>query len=118
MACCPTTWPTPSKQSRTQRGLSVCWPIRSSAIPKRCSMVEANRRQRMHWPFPSRNLLTLGLLLLVLAGCANTPPTQFYILPTLASADSAAANRDLTIGVGPVTLPPYLDRPQIVTNAS
>jgi uncharacterized lipoprotein YmbA len=26
--------------------------------------------------------------------------------------------RDLTIGVGPVTLPPYLDRPQIVTRAS
>jgi uncharacterized lipoprotein YmbA len=26
--------------------------------------------------------------------------------------------RDLTIGLGPVTLPPYLDRPQIVTRAS
>ena len=29
-----------------------------------------------------------------------------------------AAQRDLTIGVGPVTLHPYLDRPQIVTRAS
>lgn len=76
----------------------------------------------MYRRFPQHNLLALGLILLVLAGCANTPPTQFYILPPLAGTDtpplSAADNRDLTIGVGPVTLPPYLDRPQIVTNAS
>lgn len=76
----------------------------------------------MHRLFPPRHLLTLGLLLLVLTGCASTPPTQFYILPSLAGSGttplSAADNRDLTIGVGPVILPPYLDRPQIVTNAS
>src|SRR5262245_52783094 len=122
MVCCPMTSPTPSKRSRTQRGLSGCWPMRSSATLKRCSMVNANRRLRMHPLFPPHHLLALGLLLLALAGCANTPPTQFYVLPSLASADTAAlstaANRDLTIGVGPVTMPPYLDRPQIVTNAS
>jgi uncharacterized lipoprotein YmbA len=41
-------------------------------------------------------------------------------LPTLtdASPEATAGKRDLTIGVGPVTLPPYLDRPQIVTRAS
>jgi uncharacterized lipoprotein YmbA len=38
----------------------------------------------------------------------------------MTGADTAppAAQRDLTIGVGPVTLHPYLDRPQIVTRAS
>ena len=76
----------------------------------------------MHRLFPPRHLLTLGLFLLALAGCASTPPTQFYVLPSLAGSDtaplSAADSRDLTIGVGPVTLPPYLDRPQIVTNTS
>src|SRR5882762_7561588 len=64
-----------------------------------------------------------GIALLVLSGCfGSTPPTQFYLLPSPTSVDTAppssASQRDLTIGVGPVTLPPYLDRPQIVTRAS
>jgi hypothetical protein len=64
----------------------------------------------------------LSVVLLVLSGCATTPPSRFYILPALTGADTAALSSgvkpDLTIGVGPVTLPPYLDRPQIVTRAS
>jgi hypothetical protein len=58
----------------------------------------------------------------VLNGCASTPPTRFYDLPSLAGLEAPspapAVKRDLTIGVGPVTLPAYLDRPQIVTRAS
>ena len=50
------------------------------------------------------------------------PPTQFYLVPPLTGADTAppasAGQRDLTLGVGPVTVPPYLDRPQIVTRTS
>jgi uncharacterized protein len=64
----------------------------------------------------------LSVVLLVLSGCAKTPPTRFYVLPALTGAETAALSSvvkpDLTIGVGPVTLPPYLDRPQIVTRAS
>jgi len=30
----------------------------------------------------------------------------------------SAGQRDLTLGVGPVTVPPYLDRPQLVTRTS
>jgi uncharacterized protein len=64
----------------------------------------------------------LSVALLVLSGCAKTPPTRFYVLPALTGAETAALSSgvkpELTIGVGPVTLPPYLDRPQIVTRAS
>ena len=65
-------------------------------------------------------LVPLSCVLLVLGGCLGTPPTRFYLLPTLTDVSSPAAmdERALTIGVGPVTLPPYLDRPQIVTRAS
>ena len=65
-------------------------------------------------------LALLGVCLLGLSGCASSPPTRFYVLPSLAGAETAlpAAPRDLTIVVGPVTLPPYLDRLQIVTRAS
>ena len=64
-----------------------------------------------------RRLVALGLLVgLTVAGCAS-PQTNFY---TLASVDapSAAATQSrpaLTIGVGPVRLPEYVDRPEIVT---
>jgi uncharacterized lipoprotein YmbA len=66
-----------------------------------------------------RALLTLSCALLVLGGCTSKP-TRFYTLPTLTdtSPPASAVTRELAIGVGPVTLPPYLDRPQIVSRAS
>ena len=43
-------------------------------------------------------------------------------MPPLTGPDTAppasAGRRDLTLGVGPVTVPPYLDRPQLVTRTS
>ena len=67
-------------------------------------------------------LATLAVLAagLALAGCAETPPTRFYTLSPLEDAPGGTppANLpELTVGVGPVTLPPYLDRPQLVTRA-
>ena len=69
-----------------------------------------------------RRLAILAVLAagLTLAGCAETPPTQFYTLSPLEDAPGGTppANLpELTVGVGPVTLPPYLDRPQLVTRA-
>ncbi len=57
----------------------------------------------------------LGLAVLT-TGCLKprTDPSQFYVLA--ASADTArAAPADLIIGLGPITLPQYLQRPQMVT---
>jgi uncharacterized lipoprotein YmbA len=60
---------------------------------------------------------------LVIAGCASsTPPTDFYTLSSLARVEErkpgARFSREITLGIGPVTLPQYLDRPQIVTRPS
>jgi len=71
----------------------------------------------------TRVLVPCGVALLVLSGClGTTPPTHFYLLPPRTSGDTAspvsAGPRDLTLAVGPVTVPPYLDRPQIVTRTS
>jgi uncharacterized lipoprotein YmbA len=58
------------------------------------------------------------------AGAERLRQNAPHAILRLASADGCAAalssvvKPDLTIGVGPVTLPPYLDRPQIVTRAS
>jgi uncharacterized lipoprotein YmbA len=57
---------------------------------------------------------------LTLAGCADSQPTRYYTLAALPEARRAAMPAepsDLTVGVGPVTLPPYLDRPQLVTRS-
>lgn len=66
-------------------------------------------------------LFTLGLLVVILAGCASSPSSKFYQLNPL--QDSASITRDvsreqnLIIAIGPVRIPDYLDRPQIVTRA-
>jgi uncharacterized lipoprotein YmbA len=64
--------------------------------------------------------VTLGSSLMV-AGCASQP-SRFYLLSASPSTETAALDtsgqQGPTIGVGPVTLPRYVDRPQIVTRTS
>ena len=65
--------------------------------------------------------LTLGavvLLSLAPGGCSNTPPTRFYVLSAMADRAAAVPGKGTAIGIGPVTLPQYLNRPQIVTRIS
>lgn len=55
-----------------------------------------------------------------LAGCAVGQPTRFYTLSGLTPQPGEPLPllpSDRTVGVGPVTLPAYLDRPQVVTRA-
>jgi hypothetical protein len=63
-------------------------------------------------------LLTL-FLLGTTAGCGTTSPTSFYLLSPISGAlitpQDSGAGRCITLGIGPVHLPEYLDRPQIVT---
>jgi uncharacterized protein len=56
-------------------------------------------------------------LLLLLAGC-ESPPTEFYTLSNMQLPPDSSSTPQTVVGVGPVTLPDYLDRPQIVTRAS
>jgi len=65
-------------------------------------------------------VVTLVGSLLGLEACTSTP-SHFYILNTLPASETVpatAATQGPVIGVGPITLPKYLDRPQIVTRAS
>jgi uncharacterized protein len=58
---------------------------------------------------------------LTAGGCASQP-SRFYLLSAVPSPETAplgtSTEQGPTIGVGPVTLPRYLDRPQIVTRTS
>ena len=65
-------------------------------------------------------LVPLAASLLGLGACTSTP-SRFYILNSLYTSETipaTAAAQGPIIGVGPITLPKYLDRPQIVTRAS
>ena len=56
------------------------------------------------------------MLALCVVGCASTPQAHFYTLGTeSASTGAAATQRQLSLGLGPIDMPQYLDRPQIVT---
>jgi hypothetical protein len=74
-------------------------------IPKKCS-------------FPALAAAIAGLLL---AACAETQPSRFYTLSSLSDAAAAApsaASSELAVGVGPISLPNYLDRPEMVRRAT
>ncbi len=62
--------------------------------------------------------LALGFLVMVLSGCASTPPTRFFILSPIAGSErmgSRMGEHCLAIGIGPVKIPQYLNQPEIVT---
>jgi len=66
---------------------------------------------------PSHALLALTL---ALVGCSvlspQPDPSRFFVLTALATADGAGTRLDdVSVGVGPVILPAYLQRPQIAT---
>jgi uncharacterized protein len=64
-------------------------------------------------------LVTLVVSPIGLGTCASTP-SRFYILNTLSASETipgTAAAQGPVIGVGPITVPKYLDRPQIITRS-
>ncbi len=66
-------------------------------------------------------LITVLLVFLSLAGCgATSQPSKFYLLNSFSSSEKAIvkAPLGLTIGIGPIDIPEYVDRPQIVTRIS
>ena len=54
------------------------------------------------------------------AGCASTPPTNFYTLSSVVpeKPTGSAQTPTVVVAIGPVSLPDYIDRPQIVTRES
>jgi hypothetical protein len=64
--------------------------------------------------------LTLGASLVV-GGCASQP-ARFYLLSAMPNTEMASpaapSEKGPTLAIGPVTIPRYLDRPQIVTRTS
>jgi uncharacterized lipoprotein YmbA len=76
------------------------------------------KMKKIYW---IQTAVILMFSLSILGGCLPKPsaPTKLYILSPLAGPAVEMHNKTdeifMTIGVGPVHLPEYLDRPEIVT---
>jgi len=57
--------------------------------------------------------ITFCVVATLLAGCASTKPSQFYTLSPSAMP-AIATSSDISVSVGPVSIPAVVDRPQIV----
>ncbi len=67
-------------------------------------------------------VIILCALWVALSGCTSSPTPRFYLLSSLKAASPemkpSTEDRCLSIGIGPISIPYYLDRPQIVTRGA
>ncbi len=75
----------------------------------------------MNARFTRYTIMLVWLSFMLLGGCGSSAPTRFFLLSAVSDAERlprrAGDVGQLAIGVGPVELPRYLDRPQIATRA-
>jgi uncharacterized protein len=68
-------------------------------------------------------MISGSLCLFAIMGCVgSTPPSKFYLLNSINTGGSVSAvsqeGSGPVVGIGPVTIPDHLDRPQIVVRPS
>ena len=64
----------------------------------------------------TKRIICLGLIVIIAAGC-RTATAHFYTLDSTATAD-AGPPASYAIAVGPVSVPPLVDRPQFVVQVA
>jgi len=79
-------------------------------------------KQRRNILLGQTRISLILVFLFFITGCGTTKPSKFYTLNSLKTQDTAqkttSSNRDISIGIGPVNIPDYLDRPQMVSRTS
>ena len=58
-----------------------------------------------------------AITMTMLIGCSASQPTQFYTLSGTDAVSESSTEKPMRLGIGPVYLPAYLDRPQVVTRS-
>lgn len=71
----------------------------------------------------SRAALPPLVLAGVLAGCSllfppPRPTTQFYVLDAMPRDSASRSGGGIVLGIGPISLPPYLERPEMVSRSA
>jgi uncharacterized lipoprotein YmbA len=67
-------------------------------------------------------VIIFSVLWVVLSGCASSPIPRYYLLSSLEATSPetkpSAEGRCFSIGIGPINIPDYLNRPQIITRGT
>lgn len=70
-------------------------------------------------PVKISKIIQALLFTLLLSSCINTPLPDYYVLTAerdaVSALPTAEMSRDLALGVGPITIPETINRPNIVT---
>jgi hypothetical protein len=61
---------------------------------------------------PLSAIVALSVLALVTSGCASTPTSRFYTMSAVTATAPTAS--EISVAVGPVSVPAMVDRPEIV----
>ena len=59
-------------------------------------------------------LMTIISLVFFLTACSSTPKTHFFQLEEIRDQALTQVSQGVVVGIGPLTIPEYIDRPQIV----
>ena len=63
----------------------------------------------------ARSIAWCILVSLLVAACGSSPPVRYFALSTMDSVQRQDPDDSVTLGVGPLRLPEYLNRSQMVT---
>lgn len=66
----------------------------------------------------SRNLAIATIVLLALAACSSSPPVRYFTLSPIDAEFQQDPVDAIMVGLGPLRMPDYLDRSQIVTRGA
>lgn len=64
---------------------------------------------------PLLSLTAITFLVIFVYGCGTSPRANFYLLEEDVSIQLSGIEQGIVVGLNPVNIAPYLDRPQIVT---
>ena len=66
----------------------------------------------------ARLIISFALASLLLTACGSSPPVRYFSLSPTVAASASESETAVALGFGPIRLPDYLDRSQMVTRGS
>ncbi len=66
----------------------------------------------------ARSIIVFALVSLLLSACGSSPPVRYFSLSPSVTTVSEEADDAAILGFGPIRMPDYLDRSQVVTRDS
>ena len=107
---------------RSEESIKTSKTRRFFVVPPTAGLLRMTGKNRFSgWTLAGTVLIVCFLLLVSCLGKGTQKPTEFYLLQPLNPSieeQGAAAGEGIVLGIGPVRVRDYLNRPQVVTRTS